>query len=102
MQQFRVVFDRQGSLLFAPASASFSTPMICSSVNRFPFIVRSYWGGLQSYRVLMPGVRSHWHYFWMGIYSAIGGLTARSVAGAIFKSLLRRLSSNLLNLEPWK
>src|SRR5512132_64649 len=33
--------------------------MICSSLNRFVFIVRSWWGGLQSYRVLNSGVRSH-------------------------------------------
>jgi hypothetical protein len=28
--------------VFAPASASFSTAMICSSLNRFAFVVRSH------------------------------------------------------------
>ena len=36
-------------LRLAPASASFSTAMICSSLNRFDFIVRSHVG-----RTLLP------------------------------------------------
>src|SRR6516162_6389198 len=35
-------YFRQRSLVFAPASASFSTAMICSSLKRFAFIVRSH------------------------------------------------------------
>src|SRR5438046_3586234 len=33
-----MAWRRQRSVLFAPASASFRIPMICSSVNRFRFI----------------------------------------------------------------
>jgi hypothetical protein len=36
-------YFRQRSFVFAPASASFSTAMICSSLKRFAFIVRSHW-----------------------------------------------------------
>ncbi len=32
---------RHSSFVFTPASASFSTAMICSSVNRFAFMVHS-------------------------------------------------------------
>src|ERR1700719_1669378 len=38
-----IPYLRHRSFVFAPASASLSTPMICSSVNRFAFIVRSHW-----------------------------------------------------------
>jgi hypothetical protein len=36
-----IPWRRHKSLVFAPASASFNTPMICSSLNRFAFMVRS-------------------------------------------------------------
>ena len=49
---------RHRSFAFAPASASFSTPMICPSVNRFDFIVRSHLGGLYSITVLFAGSTS--------------------------------------------
>src|SRR5436853_6660495 len=49
---------RHRSFVFAPASPSFNTPMICSSVNRLDFIVRSHLGGLYSVTVLFAGSTS--------------------------------------------
>lgn len=42
---------------FRPASASFKTPMICSSVNRY-FIAVPLWNGLYTVTVLNAGSRS--------------------------------------------
>src|SRR6202020_1748031 len=48
---------RARSAVFAPASCSFSTPMICSSVNRARFICPSLFQG----RTLNPrGGKSQW------------------------------------------
>src|SRR5205809_1133309 len=49
---------RHRSFVFAPASPSFNTPMICSSVNRLDFMVRSHLGGLYSVTVLFAGSTS--------------------------------------------
>src|SRR5437588_66899 len=50
---------RHRSFVLAPASPSFNTPIICSSVNRFDFMVRSHVGGLYSWAVLFAGITSH-------------------------------------------
>src|SRR2546429_86160 len=49
---------RHRSFVLAPASPSFNTPIICSSVNRFDFMVRSHVGGLYSWAVLFAGITS--------------------------------------------
>src|SRR5204862_5261053 len=52
---------RHRSFVLAPASPSFNTPIICSSVNRFDFMVRSHVGGLYSWAVLFAGITSRRH-----------------------------------------